>query len=46
MQGGGVREWNVVEGLNENVPQSSIQRCGLVKVCVALLDEVVIAGRL
>lgn len=41
-----VREWNVVGGLNENGLQRSIRRCGLVKVCMALLEEVVIGGGL
>lgn len=40
----GVRERNVIGGLNENGPHRSLRRCGLVRVGVVLLEEVVIGG--
>lgn len=40
----GVRERNVIGGLKENGPHRSLRRCGLVRVGVVLLEEVVIGG--
>lgn len=42
----GVRERNVIGGLKENGPHRSLRRCGLVRVGVVLLEEVVIGGGL